>query len=100
MGEWIFQDDFWDSAPIAINLSLAASGFPGAHPWDAGARQAFETLSSLGGGTNVPFQKICYKHLCEHAYPNNSEIIIYKRLQKLFEPFSLETIHINIYNYI
>ncbi len=94
-GSGIFHGNFWDSPPIAMSLSHAFAGFPGDLPWDSGARGAISNLPSQSGSKKDRVQHVCYKHLLEHAYPDNTHNIISRRIHKLFEPFSLDTFDID-----
>ena len=83
---------WWDSTPIALNLSHAQSSFPGEPRWSVGASAAHNELT----GTALPqqsssltkkpkIQATFYKQLLPHRFPDKFEKFCSDRLAALLQ---------------
>ena len=77
---------FWDSPAMAVNLSHAASCFPGDEVLQKGALSARAVLDKLWqskGATKLQVQSTATKALREALYTNNIHSLFSKRLAAL-----------------
>ena len=85
-GRGEFQGRFWDSTPIAFNLSHAFAGFPGEATWASGARRAIGRIAPPPPSRRPPsnqVQKICYQELLDHAFPDNFLNLVSRRVESM-----------------
>ena len=80
---------FWDSPPIALNLSQAAQGLPSHPKWDISNSDVMEKFRSCCLH-EVPVQKLVYKELVLGQFNSPLQDIFCKRLEEAFDPYDLD----------
>ena len=86
---------FWDSPPLALNLSEAAQGLPTHPKWDISKSDLIIKLQTQEPN-KVPVQKLVYKELVSSRFNTPLTHIFEKRLTDLFQPYVIDfdsTIH-------